>query len=134
LLFLSGPETAGISYTDEGASWFFWSQISFEIIYFVSTMFLIKIFNEIVDKCVDSPSQNEDYEGRDFDLIVQGSFLSDSTHLSSHQSSNITEDEQPRPSLNETEQPRPASPGIPQVNAHHSLNLQPLKSRLSVKF
>jgi len=85
-----------IKRTKVGASWFFRSQISFEIIYFVSTMFLIKIFNEIVDKCVDSLNLNEDFDDRAIDLLVEGSFLTEDTHKSLHQSSKGTQAKQPR--------------------------------------
>ena len=62
LVGFTGP---GIKPNAKAAAWFFRAQICFEISYFISTIFLIKIFNEIVNQCVNTTVQSADSDNDD---------------------------------------------------------------------
>jgi hypothetical protein len=57
-----GLAAPGIETNEEAAVWFFRAQVAFELSYFVSSIFLIKIFNEIVNQCVNTTVQSVDSE------------------------------------------------------------------------
>lgn len=55
----------GIIFREKDVRWFFRGQIIFEVCYFISTIFLIKIFNELVNQCVSTTAISVDSENGD---------------------------------------------------------------------
>jgi len=59
------PGNATIKYGGKAAKWYFRGQITFEVFYFISTVFLVKILNQIVNLCVKTTIQNDYSDGSD---------------------------------------------------------------------
>jgi len=59
------PGNATIKNGEKAAKWYFRGQITFEVFYFISTVFFIKILNQIVTLCVKTTIKNDDSDGSD---------------------------------------------------------------------